>query len=163
VGHTSFAAVSLAASCVMSAAAANRILNEGASLKTFQSGLIGFVVLSIVVGLAPLFTFMKPLIRTKRRGLMKYGRFGSLYVLAFERKWLGENAPPADAMLGSGDIQSLADLGGSFERLDNMRVIPFDRKTAMSLIFSAAAPMLPLLLTAMPLRDMVRLLFKAMM
>jgi hypothetical protein len=163
IGHTSFAAVSLAASCVISAAAANRIFHEGVSIKSYQSVLIGFVVLAIVVGLAPLATFLKPLIKTKRQGLFKYGRFASRYTQGFERKWLSEGATPDEPMLGSGDIQSLADLGGSFERLDSMRVVAFDRKVVLTFAFAAAAPMLPLLLSVVPLREIVSLLLKAVM
>jgi hypothetical protein len=162
VAHSSFSKISLAASCVISAAAATRILHEGVALKSYQSMLIGFVVLSITVGLVPLFAFLRPLLRVKRRGIMTYGRFGMSYVQAFEKKWLGEAAPKEPA-LGSGDIQSLADLGGSYERLDNMSVVPFDRRTVIGFAFAAAAPMLPLLLSVISLREIVSLLFKAMM
>ena len=67
-----------------------------------------------------------------------------------------------EQLLGTSDIQSLADIGGSFERVDHMKVMPFDRRTVMAFAFSAAAPMLPLLLTVMPLSDVIRFLLKAM-
>jgi hypothetical protein len=70
---------------------------------------------------------------------------------------------PDESMLGSGDIQSLAAIGGSFERVDGMRTVPFDRKTVVVFAAAAAAPMLPLLLTVMPFKEMVKLLVKAML
>ena len=33
----------------------------------------------------------------------------------FDRKWLYGGAPPDEPLVGSADIQSLADLGNSFE------------------------------------------------
>lgn len=162
IGHTAFAAVSFAASCLVAAAAANRILYEGVHIKDYQSAIIGFVVLSVIVGLAPLFAFLPTLIRAKRLGLIEYGRFGSRYVNAFEEKWVRKDAKPNEPMLGSGDIQSLADLGGSYDRLDNMRVVPFDRRTIMAFAFASALPMLPLLLTVMNVRELVSLIVKAM-
>lgn len=162
VGHTAFAAIALAASCMVSAAAANRILYEGVRVKDYQSVIIAFIVVSVILGLAPLFAFLPPLIKAKRLGLIEYGRFGSRYVQAFEEKWVRKDSKPNEPMLGSSDIQSLADLGGSYERLDNMRVVPFDRRTVLAFAFASAAPILPLLLTVMPLRDIVKLLVKAM-
>jgi len=162
IGQTAFASVILAASCVVAAAAANRVLYEGVSLITYRPLMIGFVVVSIVIGLAPFLAFVRPLIIAKWGGLMRYGRFSNRYVQSFERKWLGEPTPD-EPMLGSGDIQSLADLGGSFERVDGMRTVPFDRRTVIIFAAAAAAPMLPLLLTAMPFKEIVKLLIKAML
>lgn len=162
IGQTAFAAISFAASCVLAAAGANRIFYEGGTFKDYQSVIAGFVVLSVLLGLAPLLTFLRPLIIAKRKGIMEYGRFGSRYVRAFEEKWLREGVTPDEPMLGSGDIQSLADLGGGYERLDKMSVVPFDRRTLLAFAIAAALPMLPLLLTEMNLRDMVKVIVKAM-
>jgi len=64
-------------------------------------------------------------------------------------------------LLGSGDFQSLADLGGAYERLDSMRSTPLDKRTAIAFAASAALPMLPLVLTVMPLKEIVKVLMKA--
>ena len=48
------ASLALAASCVLAAAGANRILYEGMKLTGYQSIIIGFIVLSAAFGLAPL-------------------------------------------------------------------------------------------------------------
>ncbi len=162
VGHTAFAAVGFAASCVVAAAGANRILYEGAHIRDYQSVIIGFIVASVAIGLAPLFTFLVPLLKAKRIGLVEYGRLGNRYVQAFEEKWLGKKAPN-EPMLGSADIQSLADLGGSYERLDRMRVVPFDRRTVMTFAVASALPMFPLLLTVMNVREIVTFVAKAML
>jgi hypothetical protein len=162
VGHAAFAILALAAGALLAAAASNRILHEGTPLKTYQSVIIGFVVLSVVVGIAPLLSFMRPLIRTKRRGLVEYGDLATRYVQSFERKWVTGGGQSHEELLGTSDIQSLADLGGSFERVDHMKVMPFDRRVVAAFAFSAAAPMLPLLLTVMPLNEMIRFIVKAM-
>jgi hypothetical protein len=161
VGHDAFAMCTFAASAVLAGAAANRILYEGVHLTDYQSAVVGFIVMAVVIGILPLFVFLKILVRAKRIGLIKYGEFASKYVNSFERKWI-DKKNVSDEMLGSGDIQSLADLGGSFERLDTMRSVPFDRRTVIAFAIAAASPILPLFLTVMPLREMVHLLFKAM-
>jgi len=162
IGHTSFTFITLAASCVVSATAANHILNEHIPLEHYQSPLIAFVVILVLLGLAPLALFAPRLVIAKRRGLIQYGHLATVYIRMFEDKWLGRTPPKEEPLLGSGDIQSLADLGGGFERLDNMRVFPFDRKTAIAFGMAAIGPMLPLLLTVMPLKEILRLLLKSL-
>lgn len=163
IGQTSFSSVMLGVSSVVAAAAANRILYEGASLVSYASLMISFVVVSIVIGLAPLLTFMRLLIIAKWSGLVRYGKFSTQYVQSFEHKWMTKGSTPDESMLGSGDIQSLADLGGSYERVEGMRTFPFDRRTVTVFAVAAAAPMLPLVLTVMPLKEIVKLLVKAML
>ena len=162
IGHNAFTMCTFAMSAVLAAAAANRILYQGVSLKEYQSVLIGIVVVQIILGLIPLLVFSRQLVMAKRRGLLQYGELGSHYVQLFHRKWVEKKDPPEEPLLGTGDIQSLADIGGSFERLQNMGIVPFDRRTVIAFAGAAAVPMLPLLLTVMPLREMVKLLVKAM-
>ena len=78
----------------------------------------------------------------------------------FEQKWL-EGGTDEDS-LGSGDIQSLADLGGSFERLVHMQSVLIDRRLIFSFMIAAVVPMLPLVLTIMPLKEIIRTVFKAL-
>ena len=121
------------------------------------------VVISVVAGIVPLLVFAAPLARAKREGLYEYGRFASAYVQTFEHKWLEDDARAKGQMLGSADIQSLADLGGSFERVESMRPVVLDHKTIIAFVVSAAAPMVPLLLTEVPLREILKLLAQAVM
>ena len=43
------------------------------------------------------------------------------YAREFDRKWLRGGAPADEPLLGSGDIQSLADLGNSYEVVKEMQ------------------------------------------
>jgi hypothetical protein len=79
-------------------------------------------------------------------------------VQGFEDKWIrgGTDEQP----LGTGDIQSLADLGNSFEFVRKMRVVPFGLDDVIALVAATAAPLLPLALTMMPLAELVGYLVK---
>ena len=50
-----------------------------------------------------------------KSGNREYGTLAERYVREFDAKWLGGGAPADEALVGSGDIQSLAALGNSFE------------------------------------------------
>ena len=158
--HAMFAVLTFAVGCAVSAAAANRILYADVSLLSYRTPLIAIVLAAVLIGVAPMLAFTGKLIRTKHRAWMTYSRFASDYVWLFEQKWLGRKTPPED-VLGASDIQSLADLGGSFERLVTMRPVVIDRRLVLAFFFAAAAPALPLLLTVMPFQDIVRTLLKA--
>jgi hypothetical protein len=155
-----FAMITFAVGCAVSAAAANRILMGYATLKSYQWPIVGIAAFSVLFGLVPLLVFTPRLARTKRAAWGTYTRFASEYVSRFEKKWMREDEN--DEMLGSGDIQSMADLGGTFERMVEMRIFAIDRRTALSFLLAIIAPMLPLVLTMMPLRDIVTILFKAL-
>lgn len=64
-----------------------------------------------------------------------------------------------DALLGTGDIQSLADLGNSYEDLRSMRVVPVSKDAILQLAVATVAPLVPLVLTMMPLEELLRKLF----
>jgi hypothetical protein len=57
-----------------------------------------------------------------RTGNREYGTLAQRYVCEFDAKWLHGGAPADEPFAGSGDIQSLADLGNSFEVV---RTMPF--------------------------------------
>ena len=62
-------------------------------------------------------------------------------------------------MLGSGDLQSLADLGNSFAVIQDMRVVPVTRQAMVQLAAATLAPIVPLLRTLMPLEELIKKLF----
>jgi hypothetical protein len=68
-------------------------------------------------------------------------------------------APPGEPLLGSADIQSLADLSNSVEGVRTMRSVPVSRDAVIRLALATAAPITPLLLTIMPLEELAKKLF----
>ena len=161
LGETSlgFAPLLFAHSALLAGQIASRILYNGATLLASELTIAGYVVFSILAALAPLLSFTTKLLRAKLRGLEKYGAFASSYVLDFDQKWLQGKAndePP----LGSGDIQSLADLGNSFAVARAMRSLPIATDEIILLVIVTIVPFLPLLLTIMPLDELLTRVFK---
>jgi hypothetical protein len=52
----------------------------------------------------------------------------------FDDKWLRDQAPRDESLIGSADIQSLADLGNSFEVVSGMHTLPVTRDTVLQLV-----------------------------
>ena len=57
--------------------------------------------------------------------------------------------------MGSGDIQSLADLANSFEVVRTMQFAPITKDALLRVIAATVAPIVPLALTMMPLEELL--------
>jgi hypothetical protein len=138
---------------------ANRILYLGATLPEFKFEIGGVVVLMLCLVFGPLLVFAAQLARAKRRGNLEYGSLAERYVRGFDTKWLRGGAPADEPLVGTADIQSLADLANSFEVVQTMRIVPVTRDAAVRLVATTLAPGVPLALTMMPLDELLKALF----
>jgi len=109
--------------------------------------------------LAPFLVFAPQLASAKRTGLREYGTLAERYVREFDAKWLRGGAPPTEGLIGSADLQSLADLGNSFEVVRTMRAALMTRDAIIQLAVATLLPLAPLLLTIMPLEELLKKLF----
>jgi len=100
--------------------------------------------------------FAPQLAHVKRKGLREYGTLAERYVREFDAKWLRDGAPAKEPLVGSADIQSLADLANSYEVVRTMRVAPITRDAVVRLAAATLAPIVPLLLTMMPLEELLK-------
>ena len=138
---------------------ANRIFYLGAALPDFKLEIavaVGFVLCMV---LGPLLVFSPQLAQVKRTGRREYGTLAERYVREFDAKWLRGGAPADEPLVGSGDIQSLAYLDNSYEVVRTMRVVPFTKEAILQLAAVTMAPIVPLLLTLMPLEELLKKLF----
>jgi hypothetical protein len=147
--------VVFAVSAVMASKIGEDIVYGGAALIDFKFIIGGYVVLMLILLLSPLLVFTPKLINVKRIGLLEYSALANEYTEAFDRKWVRKEAAEGEQLLGSGDIQSLADLGNSFGFVRNMRTFPVDLNGVIPVVIATALPMLPLMLTVYPFDDLV--------
>jgi hypothetical protein len=135
---------------------ANRIFFLGAALPEFKIEIAVLVVFLLCMVLGPLLLFAPQLAEAKRRGNREYGTLAERYVREFDAKWLRGGAPADEPLVGSGDIQSLADLSNSFEVVRTMRIAPVTRDAVLRLVAATLAPVAPLALTMMPLEELLK-------
>jgi hypothetical protein len=133
---------------------ATRIFREGQSLLSFKMSIAALIGLFVLAILGPLIMFTPHLSAAKRRGLSEYGTLATGYVADFDEKWV-RRGERDEKILGTSDIQSLADLGNAYAVVREMRLVPFALAEVTRLVATAALPVLPLLLTIMPLEELV--------
>jgi hypothetical protein len=157
LAQVKYGIIIFALSSLLSSQMGQEILFGGASLANYKMTILGFVALILIIFLGPLLVFSPKLFDTKKKGLLEYGALANEYTQSFERKWIRREAPEGEALIGSADIQSLADLGNSFEIVRKMRPAPFDLMTTiLPMVATAAIPFLPLALTVFPFEEIVK-------
>jgi hypothetical protein len=134
----------------------NRIYHLGATLPSFMIEILFLVIFVTCVVLGPLLVFSPQLAKAKWIGKAEYGTLAERYVREFDAKWLRLGAPVDEPLLGSADLQSLADLGNSFEIVRTMRIVPFTKEAVIQLAIVTVAPIAPLVLTMMSLDEILK-------
>ena len=142
---------------------ANDVVYNKVPLQHFTTPIAAYVIIALVVLIAPLALFASVLAHTKRIGLLQYATLATAYTSAFHKKWIDPGNSGDEPLLGTGDIQSLADLGNSFKIIEDMRPLPIDLRTLLHLAVAAVLPLTPLLLAVMPLKQLLGLLVKVLM
>jgi hypothetical protein len=153
-----FAVLAVAHGALLAGNLANRIFYLGATLPEFKLEIAVMVVFLLCVVIGPLLVFTPQLAQAKRTGNREYGALAERYVREFDAKWLRGGAPADERLVGSGDIQSLADLDGSLEVVRTMRLAPVTKEAVFRLVVATLAPIVPLGLTMMPLEELLKTL-----
>jgi hypothetical protein len=104
----------------------------------------------------PLLVFTPKLIAVRRRGMIEYSGLAAQYVRAFDRKWLRGEAEAGESVLGSADVQSLADMGGGFDLVRAMRPIPVTLQDLIVVLVATFLPMLPAAATVVPIEVLLK-------
>jgi len=157
IGNSVFAftPLLLAHTVVLSGVIGGRIWHEGMKLPAFQIEIVAAVALLMAFVLMPLAFFVPKLAQAKRDAMREYGLLAAQYVDEFRAKWMRGRHPEGEPLVGSADIQSLADLAGAHDVLREMRLLPFGRQTIVMLAIVIALPYLPLTLTMIPFEELL--------
>ncbi len=142
---------------------ANRILYEGTRLPDHKMEIVVVAVFLYLLALGPICVFTPSLVRRRREGLAAYGALASEYVIGFHRKWIEGQRPVDEPLVGTSDIQSLADLANSFDVVQNVRPFPFGRQAFIVVAACVALPLAPLGLTMFSFQELVVRLLKVLL
>jgi len=152
---TAFTPVLVAQSAYFAMLLGNQIWHGGAKLSDLAHGVVAVVLFLMIVVLLPLTFFAGQLIEARLRDSRRYGQLASRYSNAFDEKWLTAGAQQSESLLGTSDIQSLADLANSYEVVRATRFVPFGKTTLVRLAICIALPLLPLTFTMVPVEKLL--------
>ena len=136
---------------------AGRVVQDRDPLTAFVIEIVALPLALSIVATLPLFFFSAALVRSRFQGAHEYGLLATRYVDEFRRRWITREGAshPREPLLGSPDIQSLADLGNAYETVRGFRALPVGFRTFIDLVVLLALPFLPLALTQLPLNELL--------
>jgi hypothetical protein len=158
-GSYAFSPILVAQGAILAGVIANRLLYHGEKLVSFKLQIVGLIAFFVVAVLGPLLMFTPRMARARRKGLADYGLLAQRYVERFDQKWV-QHASAPEELLGTGDIQSLADLGNSYQVVREMRVVPFALQDVARLAIATVVPLAPLLLTVFSFEELITRVIK---
>ena len=153
--HVSLGPLSFALSAILVATFAEQVMYGHRDVRDAVLPLAVIVVGSTCALVAPLLLFTPKLFEAKHRGVRDYGVLAASYTRAFDAKWVRRGPPEDEPLLGSADIQSLADLGNSFDVVQHMRFVPIAPNQLLLLALAGLAPAAPLILFVIPLDELI--------
>jgi hypothetical protein len=144
---------------VLSAALIMQISYEGASIVSYHTVFIVYLLLAVIISFGPMLVFIGKLDRLRQRGLRDYGTLVSRHAQLFDEKWIkgaGVIEDIVDIPLGNPDISSVSGLNKSYETVKRMRFFPFGVRALVVLVAAALIPMVPLMLMEFPLQKILK-------
>lgn len=163
LGQKRFSPIVFAGGAVVASQVGNAIAYDGATLAGMKFVLVGYGVFAILVLVAPLLVTTPTLIKAKAQALLSYGALVTSHNQSFAAKWVDGHAPKGDEILGNPDPSSLIDLGSSFQVVREMKPVPINKSTLITLAAAALLPMVPLLVLATPADQLIRAVLKMLM
>jgi hypothetical protein len=158
VVHTHFTPVIMALSVIQAASLAEDIVVGAAPFEAIYPSIALILVVNAALFVGPLFILAPRLWACRIKGLSDYMEFASRYVSDFDRKWL-INTGGQEPLLGTSDLQSLADLGNSIKAVRDMRWAPLSLRLIKDMVLAALLPLVPLLLLQFPLNTLIQTFF----
>jgi hypothetical protein len=157
--HERFAPLVVALSALECASLAESISKGTLAATAVYPTLALLLLLDAVLFLGPLVVFTDKLWAARTKGLGSYMSLAARYVSEFEAKWTGDRSPADEPLLGSPDLQSLADLNNAVAVVKGMRWITVGPRLLTMMLMAAALPLTPLLLFRYPIAELAERLF----
>jgi hypothetical protein len=157
--HSEFVPLVLAISAVQAASLAQDIASDRMTFEAIYPSIAVVLLVDAVLFVGPLFIFLRRLWDCKVKGMNDYSALAERYVSEFDQKWLGAAPAPGNPLLGTADIQSLADLSNAVSIVRDMRLVPVSPRLMMDLAVAALLPLLPLVLFKYPIADLLAKFF----
>ena len=149
-----FAPILFAQGAILAGFIANRIFHDGKSLIDYKIDIACLIGMMVLFVLFPLMVFSDRMGAAKNRSRDDYARLATHGVREFDGKWI------TPVLEREQSRPTLGEVRGAAAAVEAMRIIPFDKRAVVNLIVITAAPISPLILTVIPLEEVIARLIK---
>jgi hypothetical protein len=139
------------------------VIYHGVGVQSLKVVLTGFVVLVVVICIAPLLALVGPLAAAKRRALLEYGALVGKHGRLVRQRWILGEAPADDALLQAQEIGPVADTLALYDAVRRMRPVPFGKSTLAAIAVPTLIPILVLISTQVPIKEVLKKIVGALL
>lgn len=150
---TAFAPVILGSSAVLAGRWGHDVLYHQVPVESLRVPMAIFVVLVLVLFLAPLLVFAPNLLALKRRSLLAYGALVGRHGRLVERRWVRGETVADDGLLQAPELGPVADTLTLYEAIQKLRAAPIGKQSVITVVGAAIIPMLPVIAIQIPIKD----------
>ncbi len=144
----------VAPSAVFSAHIGMEIIYHGASLSEYVVPISAYIFMLPIILFVPLPLFIPKLIGMKTWAIKNFGSTIRKHNMAYRELWIEGKGKKEETLLGTMDNSSLADINGSYGPVQDMQVIPINRKMILMSFALNLIPYLPLVFTYYSVPDL---------
>jgi hypothetical protein len=163
VAQGRFVLLVFAISAVIAAGFAEEFANSNVTMIQVYAPIALILVIDALLFVAPLFMFASKLKDCRSAGRADYMDFAARYVREFDAKWLRGAATQSESVLGTADLQSLADLTNSVRVVDGMQIAPVSTFMLLQFTLAAVLPFSLLLFFVYPVDEIAQWLVKMLL
>jgi hypothetical protein len=157
-----FAPIAFAIAAAVGVTWRYEILYTDASLLSFKMPAILLLVLVLLLAVGPLLFFVPKLAPLRRKGILQYGSLAHLHSMEFYDKWILHRRGREPELLAAPEISSLTDLASSFQNIEAMKPLPFDKGSLVAPAAAVLIGLFPAILAQVPLKVIFKSLLHAM-
>lgn len=152
-----FSPLAAAGGIMLAGAFLNQMVYLHESLFALRHLIAGYVIGVTALLVAPLLLLVPTLVHAKRHALSRFDALGNRAAAVFDQRWqaASDHTAGTESMLDHNDASAYADFSGVYQGVAGMRAVPLSRWNLLALALPAVVPMLPLLLVAMSVDDIV--------
>jgi len=151
-----------AMSCVVASSILKELGLEAHEPSMVWLALAVWMIMIMGMFLGPLMVFITPLANERRQALLDYGRLASEHHLLFHREWVEKKKSGAE-LFGSPIPSSISDLNGSIQAVREMQTVPLSLAAFIQLFLASGLPLLAVVLTLIPLGDLIKWILGSML
>jgi hypothetical protein len=157
-----FAPVALAIGTVLAARWTHDVVYHGADPLSLRIQMVAFVVVAVAIFAAPSLALSGCLRRAKKQALLEYGALVGKHGRLVRERWIEGKRLADDALLNAPELGALADTQAAYDAVKRMRTLPLGKSSIAPLALAAAAPMVVVLATKVPLKSVLLGILKAL-
>ena len=158
-----FSLLAFATSAVVASRLAHDVIYHSLTLQSLKVVLTAFVVLVVAICVAPLLALAGPLAAAKRRALLEYGALIGQHGRLVRQRWILGEAPADDALLQAVEIGPVADTLAIYEAVGRMKTVPFGKSTLVAIAVPTLVPIVVLLSTQVPIKEVLKKIVGALL